>query len=102
MTRLIEEHFPDTVEYVTREPSLYGDYRNALTEEPRLYEDLVDYEAAKALFEEVNTQRSVQGCKNIILPLPWRFTNFKKPVRTPYYFINCASSEQRVFLQCTL
>ena len=43
---------------VNREPILFGDYRNALTEDPRLYEDIVDYEAAKAIFDEV---RSV-GC----------------------------------------
>ena len=38
---------------VSREPTLFGDYRNALTEDPRLYEDIVDYEAAKAVFDEV-------------------------------------------------
>lgn len=38
---------------VNREPILFGDYRNALTEDPRLYEDIVDYEAAKAIFDEV-------------------------------------------------
>ena len=32
---------------------MFGDYRNALTEDPRLYEDIVDYEAAKAVFDEV-------------------------------------------------
>ena len=39
---------------VNREPILFGDYRNALTEDPRLYEDIVDYEAAKAIFDEVS------------------------------------------------
>lgn len=35
-------------------PILYGDYRNALEEsEPRLYEDLQDYDATKALVTEV-------------------------------------------------
>jgi len=53
MMSLIQEHFADHVEYVEREPILFGDYRNALTEEPRLYEDMVDYDAAKAIFEEV-------------------------------------------------
>jgi len=39
-----------------REPLLFGDYRNTLEEsEPRLYEDLQDYEATKALFTEVNS-----------------------------------------------
>ena len=40
---------------VNREPILFGDYRNALTEDPRLYEDIVDYEAAKAIFDEVRS-----------------------------------------------
>ena len=40
-----------------REPILYGDYRNALNEDPRLYEDTVDYDAAKAIFEEVSERK---------------------------------------------
>jgi len=56
MKRLIEDEpeFKNTIEYVFREPILYGDYRNALElGEPRIYEDLQDYEASKALFEQV-------------------------------------------------
>ena len=53
MVDLVQEHFPETHDYVERDPILFGDYRNALTEEPRLYEDMVDYDAAKAIFEEV-------------------------------------------------
>jgi dynein heavy chain len=38
-----------------RDPVLFGDYKNALEEsEPRLYEDIQDFEAAKALFLEVS------------------------------------------------
>lgn len=34
-----------------RDPILFGDYSNALSEtEPRVYEDLEDYDASKALF----------------------------------------------------
>ena len=41
-------------EYIFRDPVLFGDYRNALDlGEPRIYEDIQDYEAAKALFEQV-------------------------------------------------
>jgi dynein heavy chain len=41
-------------EYIFRDPVLFGDYRNALdVGEPRIYEDIQDYEAAKALFEQV-------------------------------------------------
>ena len=40
---------------------MYGDYRTAMEEsEPRLYEDIVDFEAAKALFQEVGTQTDGQ------------------------------------------
>jgi hypothetical protein len=41
-------------EIIFRQPSLYGDYRTALDMgEARIYEDIQDYDAAKALFEEV-------------------------------------------------
>ena len=41
-------------EFVLRNPCLYGDFRTAMEEsEPRLYEDIQDYDAAKALFQEV-------------------------------------------------
>ena len=39
-----------------RDPLLYGDYRTALQpDQPRVYEDIQDYEAAKGLFDEVYT-----------------------------------------------
>ena len=56
MKRLIEDEpdFKSGLDYVFRDPILYGDYRNALEMgEPRIYEDLQDYEASKALFEQV-------------------------------------------------
>jgi len=56
MKRLIEDEqeFKSSIDYVFRDPILYGDYRNALEMgEPRIYEDLQDYEASKALFEQV-------------------------------------------------
>lgn len=35
-----------------RDPILFGDYRTALNEfEPRVYEDIQDYDACKALFQ---------------------------------------------------
>ena len=49
----MEQNFTSYVDTVNREPILFGDYRNSLTEDPRLYEDVVDYEAAKAIFDEV-------------------------------------------------
>ncbi|KAJ7387135.1 Dynein heavy chain 10, axonemal [Desmophyllum pertusum] len=53
VTELVEQNFTSYVDTVNREPVLFGDYRNALTEDPRLYEDVVDYEAAKAIFDEI-------------------------------------------------
>lgn len=50
----MEENFKPYAENAMRSPILYGDYRTALEEsEPRLYEDIQDYDACKALFQEV-------------------------------------------------
>ena len=52
---LLDDNFKTTTEFVLRNPCLYGDFRTALDEsEPRLYEDIQDYDAAKALFQEVS------------------------------------------------
>lgn len=49
-----EDGAPDILEYAMREPILFGDYRNAVNEEePRFYEDLLDYEAIYFLFQEI-------------------------------------------------
>ena len=58
LTQLLSEtlgqHSQSWTEYVLRDPVLFGDYRNALeADAPRLYEDVQDYDAAKALFQEV-------------------------------------------------
>ena len=55
----MEKYILDTLDsdevelnYILREPLLFGDYRNAISEdEPRYYEDLLDYEAIYHLFE---------------------------------------------------
>lgn len=40
------------LDYILRDPLLFGDFRNAISEdEPRYYEDLLDYEAIYHLFE---------------------------------------------------
>lgn len=45
----------DLTQVAMRDPLLFGDYRTALTpEQPRVYEDIQDYDAAKGLFEEVS------------------------------------------------
>lgn len=56
MKKLVEDEadLKPHSDYIFREPVLFGDYRNALEiGEPRIYEDLQDYDAAKALFEQV-------------------------------------------------
>lgn len=51
---LLEENYKPHVELAMRDPCLFGDYRTAMEDsEPRLYEDIQDYDAAKALFQEV-------------------------------------------------
>lgn len=49
---LVVNYFRSDMDSVLRDPILFGDYRNALSEiEPRVYEDMQDYEASKALFQ---------------------------------------------------
>ncbi|XP_030593055.1 dynein heavy chain 10, axonemal isoform X2 [Archocentrus centrarchus] len=51
---MIEEHFKSDMEAVMRDPIIFGDYRTALNDtEPRVYEDIQDYDASKALFQEI-------------------------------------------------
>ncbi|XP_056602848.1 dynein axonemal heavy chain 10 isoform X1 [Triplophysa dalaica] len=51
--KLIEEHFTSDLDSAMRDPILFGDYRTALKSEPRVYEDVLDYDASKALFQEI-------------------------------------------------
>ncbi|GFR93516.1 dynein heavy chain 10, axonemal, partial [Elysia marginata] len=55
ISHLLKETFPNSeLESITRNPSLFGDFRYTLDEsEPRIYEDIQDYEACKALFQEI-------------------------------------------------
>nr|XP_038946048.1 dynein axonemal heavy chain 10 isoform X3 [Rattus norvegicus] len=66
---LVKEHFNDDYEMVMRDPILFGDFRTALQEEePRIYEDIQDYEAAKALFEEILEEYNEVNTKmNLVL-----------------------------------
>lgn len=51
---IIEDHFENSADYAMKNPILFGDYRNALEEDgSRVYEDILDYDACKALFEEL-------------------------------------------------
>lgn len=52
LKNLVEEHFRGEMDVVIKDPILFGDYRCALSEtEPRVYEDIQDYDASKALFQ---------------------------------------------------
>ena len=54
--RHLAESFPREAEYALKDPIMFGDYRNMLEEaEPRYYEDLLDFDATKALFQEVSS-----------------------------------------------
>jgi dynein heavy chain len=54
---LLEEHFPNQKEYAAKDPLMFGDYRTALNPDvPRLYEDVQDYEATKAIFDEIMSE----------------------------------------------
>lgn len=56
MKDLLVDSFKGSVDYAMRDPILFGDYRTALEEsEPRLYEDIQDFSACKALFQEVGS-----------------------------------------------
>lgn len=62
------------IEYVMRDPLLFGDFRNACNEdEPRFYEDLLDYEAVYTLFMEVSKNNLfyiLQACGMLDIILP--------------------------------
>ncbi|KAF4011790.1 hypothetical protein G4228_003492 [Cervus hanglu yarkandensis] len=66
---LVTERFNDDVEAVMRDPILFGDFRTALHEgEARIYEDIQDYEAAKALFQEILEEYNESNTKmNLVL-----------------------------------
>jgi len=51
---LVEMNYAETMPYICKDPILFADYRTMLdSTEPRLYEDIQDYETAQALFQEV-------------------------------------------------
>ncbi|XP_044053526.1 dynein axonemal heavy chain 10 isoform X1 [Siniperca chuatsi] len=66
---LTEEHFKSDMEAVMRDPILFGDYRTALSEtEPRVYEDIQDYDASKALFQEILEEyNEIKSRMNLVL-----------------------------------
>jgi len=64
LRNLIDEHFKSDLEAAMKDPILFGDYRTALNEsEPKVYEDIQDYEAAKAMFQVLSrAQHGPQTC----------------------------------------
>ncbi|CAF4691617.1 unnamed protein product, partial [Rotaria sp. Silwood1] len=56
-------------EIIFRQPSLFGDYRTALdVGEAKIYEDIQDYDAAKALFDEILQEYNEQYTRmNLVL-----------------------------------
>jgi dynein heavy chain len=64
-----ENEFKPQTEYIFRDPVLFGDYRNALDiGEPRIYEDMQDYEASKALFDQILQEYNEQNtAMNLVL-----------------------------------
>ncbi|XP_009955032.1 PREDICTED: dynein heavy chain 10, axonemal, partial [Leptosomus discolor] len=67
--KLIEEYFRDDLEQAMRDPILFGDFRMALSEgEPHIYEDIQDYDAAKAIFQEILEEYNEVNIKmNLVL-----------------------------------
>eukprot|EP00062_Callorhinchus_milii_P021625 gi/632978548/ref/XP_007905975.1/ PREDICTED: dynein heavy chain 10, axonemal [Callorhinchus milii] len=66
---IIRKYFPADLEVAMRDPILYGDYRTFLHEdEPRIYEDIQDYVAANALFQEIlDEYNEIKAHMNLVL-----------------------------------
>jgi len=60
LTQELESYFPSQMEYVLRDPILFGDCRNAINanNQIRVYEDLIDYDSVFYLFQEVSTSNN--------------------------------------------
>ncbi|XP_028981786.1 dynein heavy chain 10, axonemal [Diachasma alloeum] len=58
----------EVIDYILRDPLLFGDFRNACSEDPRFYEDVLDYEAVYSLFMEILEEYNEKNPKmNIVL-----------------------------------
>lgn len=60
LTQELQSYFPLQVDYVLRDPLLFGDCRNAINvnNQIRIYEDLIDYDSVFYLFQEVSSSNS--------------------------------------------
>ncbi|KAL7749213.1 hypothetical protein RI367_005365 [Sorochytrium milnesiophthora] len=51
---LVTDNFTEHDEFISQDPILFGDYRNALHEDrPRLYENLLDFAAVRPIVQEI-------------------------------------------------
>lgn len=59
LTKELQMCFPEQVEYILRDPLLFGDCRNAVSanDQTRIYEDLIDYDSVFYLFQEVSIKK---------------------------------------------
>ncbi|KAJ1569988.1 Dynein heavy chain 10, axonemal, partial [Nowakowskiella sp. JEL0078] len=54
VNRLVLDNFEADEDYITKNPTLFGDFRFAMQEEHvRLYEDLLDYSAVRPIIQEI-------------------------------------------------
>ncbi|KXS21993.1 hypothetical protein M427DRAFT_494431 [Gonapodya prolifera JEL478] len=69
LNKLILDNFEAHEEYITKSPSLFGDFRNTLHEEhPRLYEDLLDFQAVRSIVHEILEEYNMkQTAMNLVL-----------------------------------
>lgn len=69
----VEKHFEEHTEYVMRNPLLFGDYRNAMSEgEQRDYEDLLDFDAVYHLFQEVSVYTKMLVIITTYITMPYQ------------------------------
>jgi len=69
LTQELELCFPLQMEYVLRDPLLFGDCRNAISSnnQIRIYEDLIDYDSVFYLFQEVSISNNFNWFNNEII-----------------------------------
>ncbi|KAJ3336288.1 Dynein heavy chain 10, axonemal, partial [Gonapodya sp. JEL0774] len=69
VNKLVLDNFEASEEYITKSPSLFGDFRNALHEEnARLYEDLLDFQAVRSIVREILEEYNMkQTPMNLVL-----------------------------------
>lgn len=76
LTKELRIRFPLQIEYILRDPLLFGDCRNAISanDQTRIYEDLIDYDSVFYLFQEVSIDKklNLKRNKNILL-ISYRF-----------------------------